>query len=815
MISLPRIPLKRWGIKRTSPFLLYVVVTLLVVAFYMDRHEWLERVELKIQDKMVQLGRSKGNPNRTVIIAIDNSAIKHIGEWPWDAERLSYLIGMLAEYKPQAIGLDFELPTLGETDSTGEAFLAEMIADAGNVIVPLKFHVSSAPHPHTVAPDYVLKGSYIIGDDTELIDHVPSQATDLRAPTERVAKAAWTLGHVNSVPGPDGVIRDDPLIIKYAGEYFPSMSVQLARAAMNIDRHHMKVHPGKEIQLGIHHIPTDDQGRMLIEYWGKPNTFPIISATQILEGTANPDILKGKILLVGVTATGYVGTLKTSVSPVMHRTERIANAVESILRQRFITQVNMTALLELAIIIAIGVFCAIVLPRVTLEFRIIILAVFLFVIVNVNYILYSVFHLVTKTLYPSLEILLFLICSPFVKMKTTAVEELDMPPAAKPKKPRKFAIDSSTRVPTQQPPQAERRRSSAFRGAAISKDELAQTQLISEDAVTAARGVAAAGSESPIDGDPPTPATPPPSTPSGTREKDPDVKQPPAAAEGVSATLGRYQVIETVGEGAMGTVYRGLDPAIDRPVALKTIRFKTGGTEDHQEELRERFLREARAVGRLSHPNIVTIFDVGQEDDLQYIAMEYLEGYTLEKITSSKQALNYRILAKIIMQVCAALDYAHKQGIVHRDIKPANIMVLDNFEVKVADFGIAHLDQSNMTLTQTGIALGTPSYISPEQLRGEKVDHRSDLFSLGVVMYELITHRKPFPGENMSEIIYNILHQDPPRPTEIDHEIPGVFEMVTLRCLAKDPYQRYQSAGEIAADLVDFVTEVSPRSTTF
>ncbi len=812
MFSLPRISFDRWSLKRTSPFLLYVVITLLVVALYVDRHAWLERVELKIQDKMVQLGRSKGNPNRTVIIAIDNSAIKHIGEWPWDAERLGYLIGTLAEYQPRAIGLDLEMPTLGETDSVGDAFLAEMIDRAGRVVVPLDFHVSSAPRPGAEAPQYILKGSYIVPDDAGLIDYPPSQANDLRTPTEAVAKAAWSLGHVNSVPGPDGIIRSDPLIIKYDGEYYPSMSVQLARAARGIHRHQMKIHPGEQVQLGPTDIPTDDRGRMLIEYWGKPHTFPTISATQVLEGTANPDILKGKILVVGVTADEYVGTLNTSVSPKMDRTERIANAVESILRQRFITQLNLTALLELAIIVAIGVFCAIVLPRITLEFRIIILAVFLFVIVNLNYILYSAFHLVTKTLYPSLEILLFLICSPFVKMKKTAMEELDQPPLTPKPAKRKFALPSSTPAAAKSTGRKSEQPSPAFRGAAISKDELAQTQLISEDVITEVRGVSPASPAGDVA------AQPPPDPPSGTSPKPAEERigsdQPRQTASGHPTMLGRYRVIETVGQGAMGTVYRGLDPAIDRPVALKTILFRTDHGAEQEEELRERFLREARAVGKLSHPNIVTIYDVGQEGDLHYIAMEFLEGYTLEKITSSKQALNYRILAKIIMQACAALDYAHKQGIVHRDIKPANIMVLDNFEVKVADFGIAHLDQANMTLTQTGIALGTPSYISPEQLRGDKVDHRSDLFSLGVVIYELITHQKPFAAENMSGIIYNILHEEPKRPTDIDPEIPGVFEMVTLRCLAKDPYERYQAAGEIAADLVDFVTETTSRSTT-
>jgi serine/threonine-protein kinase len=279
--------------------------------------------------------------------------------------------------------------------------------------------------------------------------------------------------------------------------------------------------------------------------------------------------------------------------------------------------------------------------------------------------------------------------------------------------------------------------------------------------------------------------------------------------------LGRYEVIELVGKGAMGAVYRGMDPAIDRPVALKTIRFDSSTAAEQIAELRERLYREARAAGKLSHPNIVTIYDVGEEGDLQYIAMEFLEGYTLEEVVKKKQALNFKIVAKIVMQVCSALDYAHRQGIVHRDIKPANIMVLDNFEVKVADFGIARLEQPNMTMTQAGMAMGSPMYMSPEQLRGGKADQRSDIFSLGVVMYELITHKKPFIGENISQVIYNILNHDPEKPSNIDTNVPGILDLVVTRCLAKDPYARYQSAGEIAADLVDLVSSFGAKAYKF
>lgn len=820
-----RFQIKKWdnkGSMRSSPFLLYIVVTLLVVALYIDRHDWLENLELKIQDKMVQLARQKGAPCRTVLVTVDNAAVNKIGEWPWDAERIAYLIGMLAEYEPAAIGLDFELPIYGEIDWEGNEFLAKIIEQAGNVVVPLDFYISEKPTPGATMPSCMLKGTFIITDNERgLLDYPPLQASNVRAPSKAVAEASWNLGHVNSVPGRDGIIRSDPLIVKYAGEYYPSMAVQLARAALNIHRPLMKIAPGREVQIGPLRLPTDDRGQMLIEYWGGPRTFPTISASRVLKGEANLALIKDKVVIIGVTATGHIGTLRTPASPVMQRSERIANAVESILRKRFISQVNIAALLELAVLAVIGLFCGVVLPRITLQNRIVVLAVFLFIIINLNYILYSSFHLVTKTLYPSLEVLLFLLLSPIIKMREAAVDAKHARPISKKRATQqKNAFprgnqEGPTGEPGTRPPVPRPK----MRGA-ITKEELAETQVVTDEILDSAQKVTDGvfSADSPPEqtgavgrGPSPGPTASPDQTP------DPRPVRAPAlaiASDEMPKRLGRYEVIEVVGQGAMGTVYRGKDPAIDRAVALKTIRFGSQMGDEAVEELRERFYREARAAGKLSHPNIVTIYDVGSEGDLQYIAMEFLEGYTLEEVVKKKQALNYKILAKIVMQSCAALDYAHKQGIIHRDIKPANLMVLDNFEIKVADFGIARFEQPNATMTQTGIALGTPNYISPEQLRGEKVDQRVDIFSLGVVIYELITRQKPFAGENISQLIYSILNKEPERPTDIDENIPGIFEMVTLRCLAKDPYQRYQSAGEIAADLVDFVSSLQPKSFT-
>jgi serine/threonine-protein kinase len=252
----------------------------------------------------------------------------------------------------------------------------------------------------------------------------------------------------------------------------------------------------------------------------------------------------------------------------------------------------------------------------------------------------------------------------------------------------------------------------------------------------------------------------------------------------------------------MGTVYKGKDPAIDRLVALKTILLDKIADESEIEELRERLFREAKAAGSLSHPNIVTIYDVGEDGDTQYIAMEYLEGHTLEQIISRQLEFNFRLAAKIVYQVCSALSYAHRHGIVHRDIKPANIMVMENFHVKVMDFGIARFESSS--LTQTGIAMGTPNYISPEQLKGEEVTLSSDIFSLGVVFYEMLAGKKPFIGDNISNLILKIINDQPPLPSTYNEKMPPMLDLIVKKALEKNPYDRYQSADEMMRALEDF-----------
>jgi len=266
--------------------------------------------------------------------------------------------------------------------------------------------------------------------------------------------------------------------------------------------------------------------------------------------------------------------------------------------------------------------------------------------------------------------------------------------------------------------------------------------------------------------------------------------------------IGRYKIVRELGRGAMGVVYHAIDPNIGRPVAIKTIQLGGNRTPEEQDRLRERLFREARSAGILSHPGIVTIYDVEQQGDLAYIAMEYVDGPTLDQVLAEPQAIEPGLMFSILAQTAIALDYAHQKGIVHRDIKPANIMIAGPNSgtpgtVKITDFGIAKVTASEQ-FTMTGAILGTPHYMSPEQVQGQSVDGRSDQFSLAVIAYEMLTGEKPYTGEHLTTVVYKIVAEEPAPPHRLNPTLGGTIEVVIRKALAKKPDARFQTCQEFS-----------------
>src|SRR5580658_6839920 len=281
-----------------------------------------------------------------------------------------------------------------------------------------------------------------------------------------------------------------------------------------------------------------------------------------------------------------------------------------------------------------------------------------------------------------------------------------------------------------------------------------------------------------------------------------------------SERFGRYEILAELGRGAMGVVYKARDPKINRVVAVKTVSL-TGQPLEAELEYRERFFREAEAAGRLSHPGIVTIFDVGEEPETRapYIVMEFVRGQSLDKLLSREdRKLPADTALKLAHELAEALDCAHGQGVVHRDLKPANILITEDGHAKIADFGVAKLNLANFTLA--GRTLGTPAYMSPEQLRGDAVDGRSDLFSLGVVLYTVLTGYRPFQGNSAATVSFKVVNRDPVPASVLDTDLPPGLDYIIARAMAKDPSQRYQRGMEMVLDIQEMRAGREPWSKT-
>src|SRR6202049_5252469 len=277
------------------------------------------------------------------------------------------------------------------------------------------------------------------------------------------------------------------------------------------------------------------------------------------------------------------------------------------------------------------------------------------------------------------------------------------------------------------------------------------------------------------------------------------------------AKAGRYEIVGELGRGAMGVVYTATDPVTGRTAAVKTIKLSAEGTGLTRPELLARFQTEARAAGLLTHPNIVVVFDAGEEDGLYYITMELVEGKSLQALLDDGHAFPLPRVLRIMDQTCSALQFAHERNVVHRDIKPANLMLTPDDTVKVTDFGTAKILQFGTA--QTAHVMGTPSYMSAEQAKGKPVDGRSDIFSLGVILYDLMTGEKPFPGQNITTVIYKIINEEPIPPRSLDSSIHPGLSAVISRALSKDPAARYQSCHELLTALKNFHEMVGPDVT--
>jgi serine/threonine protein kinase/CHASE2 domain-containing sensor protein len=816
------------------------LLLLLLVSFsYWRQEPFLASIEFKAYDVRAKVLRTTlESPKEIVLVGIDDDAISQVGRWPWPRTRLAAMLDRISADKPRVIGLNILFSEPEQNQGLGEIKRLEdryreliagrkivqkgadfgvefasaavaldsdskmlaSIQSAGNVVMPLFFvdNPSGSAQPPVSAE---ISSGAVRAPDSIPEGAVPTESKMI-PPLAAFAGAAAGFGHVNLYKESDGVERRDAPLIEYEKTLYPSFALRLAMKYHNLKPDDLKFVPDVEVSAGKIRIPVDQSGQTAITFLAAPSADIIKHVTYqtLMSGSLGANYFQDKIVLVGLTATGVGNNFVTPVAADVSSMEIVANSLENILHNRFLTRPPWTAQLEWGLIAAIGLFIMLVLPRLRAFWGLVVSLLFSVLIVLAG----SYFFIVGQWIkigYPLFLLLagyLIVISKSF--LVTEKGKELVEASAIETNKMlglsfqgqgmldlafEKFRLcpldDNMKDTLYNLALDFERKRQ--YSKAASVLDHIAAKDPKYKDAAEKGKKLKEASDGAVFGG--------------VGAKKEGTVMLTGGATK---PTLGRYEIEKELGRGAMGVVYLGRDPKINRMVAIKTMMLEEGSDGANMKEVKERFFREAESAGTLNHPNIVRIFDAGEENEVAYIAMELLDGQDLTKFCAKGALLPLDKAVEYVAKVADALDYAHAQGIVHRDIKPANIMLLKDGSVRVADFGIARITASSKTAT--GTVMGTPSYMSPEQVAGRKVDGRSDLFSLTIALFELVTGEKPFKGgEGIGTLLFQIANDPAPDPLSINPSLPRSLKAVIEKGLAKNPDERYQRGSELAAAL--------------
>jgi len=786
---------------------------------------------------------SRQPSDRIAVIAIDDQSIANLGRWPWSRDIHAKLIDKLAAAKTKTIihtvffsepqvdpGLVFirkmktalgsspdaaatneqvtQLIAEAETALDTDAILAASIKSAGNVLLPSFFAIGDPQgKPDNALPDFALKNS--IDDPTNF----SLSAVRAQEPIDSLGVVAAGVGHLNQSQDVDGAVRREPLLVNFYGKAVPSMALLGAAKSLNLAASDIRLNAGQSVQIGKLQIKTDGRALMLPQYYkgkdGKP-AFAVDSFYDVLTGKIPASKYADKIVIIGATAVG-VGILSPVPGyPALSPAETIAHVTSSILNEHFIVQPAWSVWATVGLFLLISTYVIVVLPRLSAGMAATATLGLFVGLLALEFGLLSASATWLELVFPSVLLVLGHLALTTKRFLVTEAGKVQadeesaetnrmMGLALQGQGQLDMAFDRFRRVPMNEAVMGnlyslamdfERKRQfnkaesvyehmAAFdKGYKDIKAKLNRAKNLSETVMLGGAG----------------------GHPGGTMLLEGGAVEKPM--------LGRYQVEKELGKGAMGVVYLGKDPKIGRVVAIKTMALSQEFAGDELVDARERFFREAETAGRLQHQNIVTIFDAGEEHDLAYIAMEFLKGKDLADHCKGDQLLPVPVVLSIVARVAEALAYAHKQNVVHRDIKPANIMYeVQSDTVKVTDFGIARITDSSKT--KTGLVLGTPSFMSPEQLAGKKVDGRSDLYSLGVMLFQMLAGVLPFRGDSMSELMYKIANEAAPDIRIIRSELPQNLADVVALSLSKRPETRYQTGEQFAVDLRSVISQMS------
>jgi CHASE2 domain-containing sensor protein/predicted Ser/Thr protein kinase len=794
--------------------LLTILAALVLAAGIWWNSDLLRRLELPVYDRLLRW-RPFPTPPTVVVIAIDEVSLDARGDWPWPRHVIAEALQQLSAAGVAAVGLDLfwgrpecnaGLDTQGHDDH-----LRTALAESGQVILPLEIQASApgAPPMDPLPPrlpvpcrtaDLIRREPLVALPLPRLPGgpmHRTAPATRIRTPWGPLAEAALALGHRQVAADPDGRVRRVPLFIEAGGNWYPSQALLLATRLRGLPHQELQIirrTPGtSELRWGTVVTPLDGNLHLNLGFpppQGRPPTLPI---QELLSRRIPPDALKGRIVILGLTARGTTPLYPTPWGEALAPAELTALAVASLVSSPAAVRPYWASLLEMAILAYVLVFFLLAMPRIPLGVAAGILGGLTLTWGAAGA---AVWVLQGTWLWlwpPALLALIGLLLQGARGLQDTlwrqrlelnrtlglafqarglldqALEKFLECPPSEPGVPSLLFGLAQEFERKRRFPQAARVYEAILKGG---RHRAARQRLRQLEAFAGSGAQPAVGGL--------------------------EVRTSVLTDGVASPTFGRYEIVRELGQGAMGTVFLGRDPRINREVAIKTLGYADVPAAE-LEEIKERFFREAEAAGKLAHPNIVTVFDVGEEHDSAYMAMEFLEGDTLAAHCQRDQRLPLERVLEVVESVAEALAYAHARGVVHRDIKPANIMLLGDGRVKVLDFGIARIRDA--ARTRTGIVMGTPGYMSPEQVAGKRVDDRSDLFSLGIVFYELLSGQRPFPGESLATVMARIARTPHTPLREIIPGLPPCCEGIVDKLLAKGLTRRYRSASRTVDDL--------------
>jgi serine/threonine-protein kinase len=815
------------------------LVVLVAFAAFNGFSDLIPSLERKAYDLGLAATSRTPHPD-VIVIAIDETSIANIGRWPWQRDVLAKMTDILSDAKAKVIGstillsepqldkgyqyvsklIDLAPPESpmaallreAEHELNTDRKLAESYATAGNVLMPVGF-VLGTPlgKPDRPLPEYLLKSAIGVNVGNREVAKLTSA---VQAPIEVLGKAAFGVGHLNNPRDVDGTVRAEPLVLQYYDQLFPSLSLMIAARSLNLGAADIKVKFGESVSLGRLRIPTDPDLVMKTFFYKDRDgraAFQVDSFYDVYSGKIPAAKYTGKIVLIGAYAAGLgtavVTPVSSSTSSAMPPVLTLAHAVSSILQEHFFVAPTWGYWAEPLVILLVAAYIVALLPRLNAGTALVISAGIFGALVAAHFTLMVGSGLWLELMLPATLLLAghtALISKRFIVTERAKVKSDESSAesnrmlglAYQGQGQLDLAWDKFRQVPLsdalldnlynlaldferkRQFNKAESVFKYLFDFNPKFKDlekRLSRAKQLSETLMLGA-GASGRTNASILGAD---------GGAAGSVEKP---------------MLGRYQVEKELGKGAMGVVYLGKDPKIGRVVAIKTMALSQEFEPEELTEVKERFFREAETAGRLSHPNIVTIYDAGEEHDLCYIAMELLKGGDLVPFSKTGNLLPVEKTVSIIARAAEALGYAHRQNVVHRDVKPANLMYHPESDtLKVTDFGIARLTDSSKT--KTGMVLGTPSFMSPEQLAGKKIEGRSDLFSLAVSLYQLLSGKLPFVGESMAQLMFKIANEAPTDIRTVNPLIPPALVAFLERAMAKDPDQRFQTGEEFAGAL--------------